>query len=279
MKRPLFVSAPAGFDHSAPRAGLSLLAKIGFFAKGIVYLLAGLLTLRAAVEGGAPRDEHAAVRTIGVQPAGEVLLVLIGVGLGCYALFRLLQAILFRESGASFIQRAAKRVAHLASGLVHGGLALTALQLARGRHSAGGEHEAHTWAGRVLEQPFGPVLLIAIGGGVMIAGVVQLMNAVTAAFERELDLSRARPEERRWTIRLGRAGHAARGVVFVLMGVFAVRAALLANAAEVEGMGGALRKLQTAPYGIVLLGSVAVGLALYGVFMLVSARYVRSDSS
>jgi hypothetical protein len=278
MKRSFFAPTAHGFDHSAPRAGLTLLAKIGFLAKGVVYLLAGLLTLRAAVEGSAPRDEHAAVRTIGSQPAGDVLLVLVGIGLGCYALFRLIHAILVEESGPSPLHRAAKRVAHLASGIVHGGLALTAFQLARGRHSAGGEHEAQSWAGKLLEQPFGPILLLAIGGCVIIAGIVQLMQVVNPTFVRELDLSRARPEERRWTIRLGRAGHAARGVVFVIMGVFAARAGLLANAAEVEGMGGALRKLQMAPYGLVLLSLVAAGLALYGVFMLVSARYLRTSA-
>jgi hypothetical protein len=279
MKLPLPAHGTDGFDHSAPRAGLGLVAKVGFVAKGTVYLLAGLLTLRAAVEGGAPRDEHAAVRTIGVQPAGEVLLVVIGIGLACYALFRLIQAVFINEAGPSAFQRTGKRVAHLASGLVHGGLALTAFQLAGGRPTTGGEHEAQTWAGKLLEQPFGPVLLFAVGAGVAIAGVVQLVVAMTARFQRELDLSRARPEARRWTLRLGRIGHTARGVVFVIIGVFAVRAAFLRNAAEALGMGGALRELQTGPYGFVLLSAVAVGLALYGVFMLASARYLRAGTS
>ena len=161
---------------------------------------------------------------------------------------------------------------------MHGGLAVTAFELARGGHSAGGEHEAQTWAGKLLAQPFGVPLLLAIGAGVVIAGAVQLVLAVTASFQRELDLSRARGDERRWTIRLGRIGHAARGIVFVIMGVFAIRAALLSNAAEALGMAGALRQLQPGPYGFLLLGAVAAGLALYGVFMLVSARYIRPTS-
>jgi hypothetical protein len=279
MKRVLPTHPQSSFDHAGTRAGFSLVAKIGFIAKGIVYLLAGLLTLRAAVEGGAPGDEHAAVRAIGDQPAGQVLLVLIGIGLGCYALFRLTQAILGTKSGTHQLKDAGKRIGRLASGLLHGGLSLTAFQLARGHHSASGEHEAQTWAGKLLDQPFGSALLLVIGGCVLIAGVVQLVLAVTTAFQRELDLSRARSEERRWALRLGRIGYCARGVVFVIMGVFAIRAAVLGNAAEVEGMSGALRQLQTGPYGFVLLSAVAAGLALYGVFMLVSSRYVRSSPS
>jgi hypothetical protein len=279
MKRVLRTHPASSFDHTGPRAGLSLVAKIGFLAKGTVYLLAGLLTLRAAVEGGAPRDEHAAVRAIGDQPAGQVLLVLIGIGLACYALFRATQAILGTEGGAHKLKDAGKRIGRLASGFLHGGLSLTAFQLAGGRHSGGSEHEAQTWAGKLLQEPFGSALLLVIGVGVLIAGVVQLVLAVTTAFRRELDLSRARSEERRWTIRLGRIGYCARGVVFVIMGVFAIRAAVLGNAAEVEGMSGALRKLQTGPYGFLLLSAVAAGLALYGVFMLVSSRYVRPSPS
>ncbi len=37
----------------------------------------------------------------------------------------------------------------------------------------------------------------------------------------------------------------------------------------------ALRSLQTAPYGPWLLGLVALGLALYGVFALLMTRYRR----
>ena len=265
----------SSFNRRAPQAGLTLLGKAGFVAKGTVYLLAGLLTLRAAVEGGAPRDEHAAVRSVGVQPAGDVMLMVIGVGLGCYALFRLAQAIVGAEADSSRLKHASQRIARFASSLVHGALSVTAFELAGGHHSAGGEHEAQTWAGKLLAQPFGVPLLLAVGIGVAIAGAVQLILAVTASFQRELDLSRASSDERQWTIRLGRIGHAARGVVFAIMGVFAIRAALLSNAAEVEGMAGALRKLQTGPDGVVLLGAVAAGLALYGVFLLVSARHVR----
>ena len=159
---------------------------------------------------------------------------------------------------------------------MHGGLAVTAFELAGGGHSAGGEHEAQTWAGKLLAQPFGVPLLFAVGAGIVIAGAVQLVSSSDSRVSSASWIfHEPAADERRWTIRLGRIGHAARGIVFVIIGVFAIRAALLSNAAEALGMAGALRKLQTGPYGAPLLGVVALGLALYGVFMLVSARYIR----
>ena len=92
VKYPAHAASTLG--PTTPRAGLTLLAKLGLVAKGTVYLSAGLLTLRAAVEGGTPQTNTRRCRTIGAQPAGQVLLVLIGVGLACYALFRLVQAII-----------------------------------------------------------------------------------------------------------------------------------------------------------------------------------------
>ena len=82
----------------------------------------------------------------------------------------------------------------------------------------------------------------------------------------------------RWIKPIGQAGLAARGVVFLLVAVFFVMAALHANSAEAGGMVKALRWLQAQPYGPWLLGVVAVGLAAFGLFSFVQAVYRRIDS-
>jgi H+/Cl- antiporter ClcA len=69
------------------------------------------------------------------------------------------------------------------------------------------------------------------------------------------------------------AGHAARAIVFGLIGAFLVKAAVGYEPDEAIGIDGALRKLAQQPYGEVLLGAVAVGLIAYGVYCLVQARY------
>jgi hypothetical protein len=80
---------------------------------------------------------------------------------------------------------------------------------------------------------------------------------------------------RRWITRIGRAGYAARGVAFVMIGGFLVAAAIHANPGEAQGLEGALTTLASQPFGPYLLGLVAAGLAAWGVFALVEARYRR----
>jgi len=82
-------------------------------------------------------------------------------------------------------------------------------------------------------------------------------------------------EPRRWVERLGRMGLAARGVVFALIGVFLIQAALQQDAGAAVGLGGALNRLAEQPFGEILLGVVAAGLCTYGLFSFIEARYGR----
>ena len=74
---------------------------------------------------------------------------------------------------------------------------------------------------------------------------------------------------------LGRAGYAARGVVFVVIGAFLVVAAYQSDPSEARGLGGALLALQGQPFGRALFGLVALGLAAFGAFGFLEARYRR----
>jgi hypothetical protein len=73
-------------------------------------------------------------------------------------------------------------------------------------------------------------------------------------------------------------GFMARGVVFILIGGFLIVAAWYSSSQEAIGLGGALAKLGSQPYGQVLLGITAAGLLAFGVFGLVQARYRRIDA-
>ena len=97
------------------------------------------------------------------------------------------------------------------------------------------------------------------------------MRSRASSFEKHLDLSALRGSLRDGVVWLGRAGYAARGVVFGEIGVFPIVAAR----ARYQGLGGALVQLASEPYGHLLLGLVAIGFIAYGLFSLAQSRYRR----
>jgi uncharacterized membrane protein YiaA len=78
-----------------------------------------------------------------------------------------------------------------------------------------------------------------------------------------------------WATRVGQIGLAARGVVFGVIGIFLVYAALQANPNEARGLSGALQTLEQQPFAPWVLSIVAFGLVAYGIYMLVLAQHRR----
>ncbi|HEX8274144.1 MAG TPA: DUF1206 domain-containing protein [Longimicrobiaceae bacterium] len=250
------------------------LARLGYAAKGVVYLIIGGIAARAAFGSGERvQGSQGALQTILEQPFGKFLLALVALGLAGYALWRFVQAGLDPEHGGRTDGGgAAKRVGYAISGVIHAGLALAAARMVMGRGGGGGDRTAD-WTATLMRQPAGRWLVAAVGLGIVGYGLYALYRAYAVKLDKRLNLSRMSPAARTWAVRSGRAGIAARGVVFAIMGFFLLRAALRSNPGEARGLDGALRALQQQAYGPWLLGLVALGLVGYGIYQLVEARY------
>ena len=125
------------------RPWLEPAARAGYVAKGIIYALIGGLAIAQVVESaGSIGGGRNAVQTIGQQPFGQILLVIIGVGLFAYALWRAVQAIFDPEDAQSDTGGTLKRIGYGASGAVHAMLGVAAFQMALG--SGGGGSSAQS---------------------------------------------------------------------------------------------------------------------------------------
>jgi hypothetical protein len=251
------------------------LARFGYASKGVVYLIAGLLTARAAFGlGGRAIDKNGALLTILAEPFGRFTLFLIAVGLIGYVLLRFVQALLDPEHKGDDPKGIAQRVGYLVSGLLYGGLALSALRLSFGLPGGAGE-QSQSLVARVFAVPLGR-WLVGIAGLIVIgAGLFQLYKAYSADFSEHFRWNDMHPIEQTWASWLGRIGLAARGIVQVLVGLFMVQAAVLFDPSRVQDSGAAVQSLAHPPFGVWTVGVVALGLAAYGVYMLVAARYCR----
>jgi uncharacterized protein DUF1206 len=245
------------------------IARVGFAARGSVYVMVGVLAARAAAGQGRTTDAGGAVRAIGRLEDSGTLLVALALGLAAYAVWRFAQALEDLDRKGGGVTGLTVRTGYAGSGLVHLALALTAGGFARRSGSM------RAWVARSLAEPWG-AWAVGLGGAVVIgAGLYQFHKAWTANFEEQLRTHRMSADARRWARRIGRFGLPARGVTFLIVGWFLIRAALRLNAREVRDFGGALRTLQAQEYGAWLLGIVALGLVSYGLLSFVDARYRR----
>jgi hypothetical protein len=259
--------------HASP--WVERLARFGYAAKGVVYVVMGILAVLAAVNagGGNTTDQNGAFQTIEEAPFGQVLLGVVTVGLVGYALWRFIQAVSDPDGEGLDPKGIVKRIGYAGSALLHAFFAFTAANLAAG---AGGDwgSSAEEWTGWFLSLPLGWLLVATTGIGIIGVGLYQIYEAYHSEFKKYLKLGALGDGEHKWIEHGGRFGVAARGVVFVIAGVFLVLAGVRTDEQEVRSLGGALSAILEQPFfGNLLLGIVALGLVAYGLLMVAVARY------
>jgi hypothetical protein len=252
----------------------AVVARVGLVAKGISYGIVGVLAVKLAVGvGGTATSRSGALHELARHPFGKVLLILLAIGLVCYALWRLVQAIAADDEGESMWKEVGRRVGYAGRGLVYVALTVSAVKILTGAGSESQNEKAHKTTAAVLSWPAGRWLVGT--GGVILVGV-GLWNAyrgITRKFEKRWRRAEMGSTARTWGGRAGVAGHLARAVVFSLIGIFVVKAAIDYSPKDAIGLDGALQKLTDASYGAYLLGVTAAGLVCYGLYCLVDARF------
>jgi hypothetical protein len=191
-------------------------------------------------------------------------------------LWRLLQALLDTDDEGTDAEGIAKRLGYAGSALIYTTLALSAVQLLRtGSVGENSTQAAQDWTAKLMEKPLGQWLVAVVGLLVIGLGCYQLYKGYKAEFREDLELDRLGATENNWVTRLGQVGHIARGIVFGMIGLFLIIAALHANPGEARGIDGALAALAEQSFGPILLGAVALGFVAYGLYMFAEARYRR----
>ncbi len=253
---------------------LDTFARIGYVAKGVVYTIVGVLAVQAAFgSGGQTTGSRGALHEIASQSFGQILLVLTGIGLLGYAIWRLVAAALDPSNEGTDAKGLVKRTGYAVSGLINGALAVLALRIAFGSGGGGGGGSRQTMTAKLMSQPFGLWLVGIVGAIIIGVGLYHFYKAYKAKFMEKYAAGEMSATERTWARRIGRVGLSARAVVFCMIGTFFIQAALQADPSEAGGLDKALQELQQQPYGPWLLGLVAIGLVCYGVYCFSYARY------
>lgn len=249
---------------------LGWLARAGLVARGVVYGIIGVLALKLALgDGGKATDQEGALQTIAHQSFGKALLVLVAIGLGGYALWRLIRAAV--GHGAEQTDSGFDRISALDSGIAYGLLCIAAIGILTSSGGGGGSTKETT--GGVLEWPAGQIL-VGVAGAILIGvAFYQAYKGLAREFLEDAKTGEMSESVEKGYTALGVFGHVARAVVFALVGYGLLKAALDYNPKEAVGLDGALREVAHASYGPALLGLVALGLAGFALYSIVDSRY------
>ena len=252
--------------------------RVGYAFKGVLYVLLGVLAVDAALGGGEAEGQRGALQTVAEGAFGSVLLTVLALGLAAYALWRLAMAALDPEREGTDASGIAHRVGYVVSGVSYGLLAFAAYRILQGGGEGGG-NGAEQGAQAALSLPGGRIVLGLIALAVLGFGAYELVRAHKKSFMDKLALSGEAARHRETVQRLGTAGLVARGVVYLVIGSALAVAAYRYDAGQAKGLDEALATLRDQPYGAVLLGLIGLGLAAYGLYCGVNARYRRFEGN
>jgi hypothetical protein len=265
--------AKTGADKVARSTGFEWLARTGFVARGVIYGVIGILALKLAFgTGGKTTNQQGALATIAHQAFGDVLLIVVAIGLGGYSLWRFVRALV--GHGPEGSDGGVDRIAAFASGVVYAGLCAIAVQILWTSRAGSSSGAKRTTAG-VFGWPAGTWLVGIVGAVLIGVALYQGYRGLSKRFLEDSKTEQMTPPVKRWITRVGMFGHLARMVVFALVGVFLIKAAVDFNPNKAVGLDGALATLLRQAYGPVLLGIVAAGLIAFAAYSISDARYRR----
>jgi hypothetical protein len=261
-------------DRATDSDAFEYTARAGFAVSGVLHLLVGYIVLRLAFGSGGNADQSGALATLARQTGGAVILWVAAIGLVALGLWRVAEAIVGSKPGeGSGSHRddtpAWKRAKSIGLAIVNFAIALSAARFAMGTGQQSSQQNSGLSA-QLMQSGWGKALLIAVGLGLLGVGGYHVYKGVSKKFLKDLRVSGGNG-----ITAVGIAGYAAKGLVLAGAGVLVVVATLQADPSKAAGLDAAVKTLGQAPFGKFLLIVAALGIAAFGAYSFVRARFGR----
>ncbi|MEO7573568.1 MAG: DUF1206 domain-containing protein, partial [Acidimicrobiales bacterium] len=242
------------------------MARLGFCARGLVYIVVGLIALQIAGGGGSPSGDEAskdgALREIVERSYGRPLLAVLAVGLAGYAVWRASEAAFGKRDEGDERKRTAKRAGSAAKAVLYGAFLVSTLKLIADPtpKRSGADEQESTATARLLEVSGGRLLVGAVGLAIIVGSGYVAYRGLAQKFNKRLDTSDMGRVEGKIIDVLGTVGMAARGLVFAVAGFLLVKAAIDFNPEQAKGLDGTLKVMAQRTYGQLLLTVTSIGI-------------------
>jgi hypothetical protein len=270
-------SAMGAARQAGDSDGLELLARVGLIAYGVVHLLVAWLALQLAWGGGGESaDQSGAMRTLAESPLGKPLLWVVAIGLIALAVWQAAEVLRWRSgwsaSGKTRTKALRKSGSALVKAVIYATLAVLAIRFATGGGKSSSSSQQETTAG-VFAWPAGQWLVGAAGLVLIGVGAWHVRKGLNKHFMKQIDTSKASASATRLVTRLGQVGFPGKGIALAGVGALLIWAAVTFDPSKAQGLDGALHGILELPFGRILLTLVALGIAAFGAFCFVRARY------
>ncbi len=270
-------SAMGAAQQAGDSDGLEHLARVGLIAYGVVHLLVAWLALQLAWgSGGESADQSGAMATLAESSLGKPLLWVVAIGLVALAVWQAAEVLRWRRgwsaSGKTRTRAVKKSGKAIVKAVIYAALAVLAVRFATGGGQSSSGQQQQTTAG-VFGWPAGRWLIGAAGLVLIGVGAYHVYKGVTRRFLKEIDTTGCSSAATRLVTRLGQVGFPGKGVALALVGGLLIYAAVTFDPSKAQGLDGALHAVLQVPFGRILLTLVAVGIAAFGAFCFVRARY------
>jgi hypothetical protein len=247
-----------------------ILVTVGLLAYGVVHLLVAWIALQLAWTGSNKQaSQKGAFQEMASTTFGDVLVWITAVGLFALALWQIFEAIWGHRDAEEGRKRIVKRLGSAGKAVVYVVLGVSAASTAAGSSSSGSNSQK-TMTAKILALPFGRVLVIAIGIGVLVVGGRLVYRGVKKKFVKDLAGGASQG-----VLKLGQVGYIAKGTAFAIVGVLFVIAAITFDPNKGGGLDSALRTLRNQAYGPILLTIMALGIACFGLYCFAWSRRVK----
>lgn len=259
-------------SRTANSTWLEHLTRGGLVGYGVIHLLFAWLILQIAFDGSSTDgDQSGALHKLAEEPFGTFLIALIVLGLVAMTIWQLLEATVGHRSERGR-HRLYERIASAGRAAFYLYFCWTGIKVLRGKKASSADTQQQasedlmaSGGGRFFVA-FAGIAIAAIGAGLVIYGVRK-------KFEKHLKTSRMTAQMRRLSQRLGITGYVAKGAAYGIAGILFLVAAVQYDPDRARGLDATLTVLSQQAYGPWLLALTALGIAAYGLFSIVQARY------
>lgn len=246
-------------------------ARLGYGARGVVYLVLAFFIASAALTTGSGGDTKDAIRFITQSTASAVLTPLLIVSLAGYCLWRIVQALFDTDDHGIKPAGLAVRAGLLGSAATYGFLMVYAFSLWWGVTFSSGNNSGDGFARTAASFiGAGPVSLI-LSSIFAIVGGSHIWKAISRKYRDHIQASQ---QVLGWIDLAAIGGLCARGLIFFIIAFLLLRHGLAGEEGR-AGLAEALDFIAGLPFGVWLLGATGAGFFLFAIYSFAEAVWRR----